>query len=64
MLGNLYKFSLTKLADQAKKAANGHVFSTARAINEYVNDTKNLGKTKHVNKIGNIFQANTLANNT
>lgn len=64
MLGNLYKFSLTKLADQTKKAVNGHVFSTARAINEYVNDTKNPGKTKHVNKIGNIFQANTLANNT
>lgn len=63
-LGNLYNYSLTKISDQVKGAAEGNIFSTYYAVNEYINDTKNPGRTKYVNKIGNIFQANTLANNT
>ena len=62
-LGNLYKFSLTKIDSQIKAAKNGHVFSTARAVNEYINDSKQEGKKKYVKKIGNIFNSQTIANN-
>lgn len=40
LLGNLYTFSLTRLGDQLKAAANGDVWSTLRAVDEYNRDAK------------------------
>ena len=40
VLGNLFTFSLTKMADQLKGAASGNVWSTTRAILEYKQDAK------------------------
>lgn len=40
LLGNLYTFSLTRLGDQLKAAANGDVWSTLRAVDEYTRDAK------------------------
>lgn len=39
-LGNLYTFSLTKMADQVKSLVSGDVWSTARNITEYMNDSQ------------------------
>lgn len=78
LLGNLYTFSLSKLQDQYNSAREGNVFNTARNVNEYYTDykqrkqnniTTNLFGTPKkrilptVKKIGNIAQANTIANN-
>ena len=65
VLGNIYTLSLSRLADQAQGAASGHVWSTARGLVEYANDINQHinGGLKYVNKIGNIFKAETLKNN-
>lgn len=79
VLGNLYTFSLTRMVGQAKSLMQGNVWSTARNVSEYVNDAQQRNEyglpvghslfskpTKilpTVKKIGNMHQANTLANN-
>jgi hypothetical protein len=101
VLGNLFTFSLTRMADQLKSAASGNVWSTARAVIEYKNDADqrknggvqyvdeignmavdeilsgqtdqmnpgnkftegNKSPVKYINKIGNLFTAQTLQNN-
>ena len=40
ILGNLYTFSLTRLKDQASDLLAGDIWSTARAVSEYVADGK------------------------
>ena len=79
LLGNLYTFSLSRMGNQLKDVAKGNVFNVARNANEYYTDykqrkendiTMNLFGTPKkrilptVKKIGNIAQANTIANNT
>lgn len=79
ILGNLYTFSLTKLVGQAKSALQGNVWSTARAVSEYVNDAKQRNETglpvghslfskptkilPTVKRIGNMNQAKSIGNN-
>lgn len=62
VLGNLYNFSLSQSVSQVKQALSGHVFSTANAIKSYTSDDKKV-QVKYVNKIGNIYQNQTIANN-
>lgn len=62
VLGNLYNFSLSQGMSQVKQALSGHVFSTANAIKSYTSDDKKV-QVKYVNKIGNIYQNQTIANN-
>ena len=62
VLGNLYNFSLSQGVSQVKQALSGHVFSTANAIKSYISDDKKA-QVKYVNKIGNIYQNQTIANN-
>ena len=62
VLGNLYNFSLSQGVSQVKQALSGHVFSTANAIKSYTSDDKK-SQIKYVNKIGNIYQNQTIANN-
>lgn len=40
VLGNLYTFSLTRMADQALSLAEGNIWTAARNINEYAQDAK------------------------
>lgn len=40
LLGNLYTFSLTKMAKQLKGIVEGDVWSTARGVSEYIKDAK------------------------
>lgn len=40
VIGNMYSFSLTRLADQLTSAANGNIWTLARNIHEYANDDK------------------------
>lgn len=79
ILGNLYSFSLAKAFGQVKSLAQGNVWTTARNVTEYVNNTnlKN-GSSGQINsnifssskkiqpkiqQIGNLYEANTIANN-
>lgn len=79
LLGNLYTFSLTKMANQAKSLASGDVWSTVRNVKEYVDDAKQrkgnnlkvnlFGRveqkkvTPRIKKLGNLATSNTIANN-
>lgn len=79
VLGNLYTFSLTKMAKQLKGVVEGDVWSTARGVSEYIKDAKqrkenqvNIGhslftKPKKilptVKRIGNLAKSQTIANN-
>lgn len=79
VLGNLYTFSLTKIAKQLKGVVEGDVWSTARGVSEYIKDAKqrkenqvNIGhslftKTNKilptVKRIGNLAKSQTIANN-
>lgn len=79
LLGNLYTFSLTKMANQVKSLASGDVWSTVRNVKEYVDDAKHrkdnnlkmnlFGRTEqkkvtpHIKKLGNLATSNTIVNN-
>lgn len=79
LLGNLYTFSLTKMANQAKSLASGDVWSTVRNVKEYVDDAEQrkdnnlrvnlFGRveqkkvTPRIKKLGNLATSNTIANN-
>lgn len=79
LLGNLYTFSVSRMADQLKGALKGHVFSTAAAIKQYTNrgdepstdlSNENIYKRGPVNNdhnvnnnLGNLYKSNTLINN-
>lgn len=79
LLGNLYSFSLTKIANQAKSLASGDVWSTVRNVKEYVDDVKQrkdnnlrvnlFGRveqkkvTPRIKNLGNLATSNTIANN-
>ena len=78
-LGNLYTFSLTKLGDQLKSAAQGDVWSTIRNADEYIKDAKQRHENQipvvhslfvkpkkilpTVKRIGNLATSNTIVNN-
>lgn len=87
-LGNLYKISPTRLAEQINSAKKGNVWAAVNTVEDYVehftsdkNDVKyvdhignikNTGtnynssttsNTKYVNKIGKLYEAQTIANN-
>lgn len=66
VLGNLFTFSLTRMAGQLKSAASGNVWSTARAIVEYKNDAdqRKNGGIQYVSEIGNIANDETLTGKT
>ena len=76
VLGNLYTFSLTRISDQLRSLAKGDLISTARNVNNYMNNNKSrntsLSNTSLFNKkkikptvkyIGNIYNGNTIADN-
>jgi hypothetical protein len=79
LLGNLYTFSVSRMADQLKGALKGQVFSTAAAIKQYTNrgdepstdlSNENIYKRGPVNNdhnvnnnLGNLYKSNTLINN-
>lgn len=79
VLGNLYTFSLTRIGDQINSAMNGNIWSTIRGVNEYINDSRQREEhgipvvnslfkkptrvTKTVERLGNLFESNTLAEN-
>lgn len=55
VMGNLYTFSLTKMADQAQSLLDGNVWSAARGVAEYVRDSKHRKKSTQADgAIGNI----------
>lgn len=56
VLGNLYTVSLPTLASQVKGAVKGQVFSTASAIDDYIEHV-NGRKTKKVENLGNLFKS-------
>lgn len=59
ILGNLYSYSLTKIADQAKALLQGDFIGTAQAINQYV---KNADQARSVMKDKNIMTGNFIDN--
>lgn len=65
ILGNIYTFSLTKMGDQANALLSGNVWSTARAINEYITDDRQRRQKQdfYVNELGNIYNKKTIADN-
>lgn len=79
ILGNLYTFSLTRLGDQLKSAAQGNIWSTIRNVDEYINDAKQRKENQipvvnslfikpkkilpTVERIGNLAKSQTIANN-
>ena len=54
ILGNIYTYSLTKIADQAKSALDGNVIATVQAASKYAKDAKNRNAEKG-KPTGNIF---------
>ena len=65
VLGNIYTFSLTKLKDQTDAMLSGKVWSTARAVDEYITDHRQRKQSKefYVNELGNIYRNKTLIDN-
>ena len=79
LLGNLYTFSLTKMARQLKGVVEGDVWSTARGVSEYIKDAKKRKENQvtighslftkpkkilpTVQRIGNLAKSQTIANN-
>ena len=79
VLGNLYTFSLTKIAKQLKGVVEGDVWSTARGVSEYIKDAKQRKENQvtighslftkpkkilpTVQRIGNLAKSQTIANN-
>lgn len=61
VLGNLHTFSLTQIASQIKGLGQGHVISTGKAVENYI-DSK--PKTfQYQDEIGNIYKASTISKN-
>lgn len=58
VLGNLYTFSLTRLADQALSLAEGNIWSAGRNINEYSQDAKqrNQGGVQSIENPGTLYE--------
>jgi hypothetical protein len=79
LMGNLFTFSLTQMASQAKDLLGGNLIKTGMSIAEYVKeanarkDAKNKEKptgdifpdppARIYTQIGNIYSGNTIANN-
>jgi hypothetical protein len=63
LLGNLFTFSLTGAASKGSSIMKGSISSATSAVKDYASHAKNEAKTRYVNKIGNLFQAATSANN-
>lgn len=62
VMGNLYTFSLTRMADQALSLAQGNIWTAARNINEYVQDSKHRkeGGVQEIQGIQSINNPGTL----
>lgn len=76
VLGNLYTFSLTRISDQVRSLVGGDLISTARNVNNYINDNKkrDTGLSNNslfdkkkikptVKYIGNLYKGNTIVDN-
>lgn len=58
VLGNLYTFSLTRMADQALSLAEGNIWTAARNVNEYVQDAKHRkeGGVQSIDNPGTLYE--------
>lgn len=79
LLGNLYTFSLSKMASQAKGLIDGNIWSTMRGVSEYIKDDQQRKENQlpighslfiksqkilpTVKRIGNLASSQTIANN-
>lgn len=61
-LGNLYEISPKTALTQIKGAAAGNVFSTASAIDDYIEHV-NDKKSKSVGNLGNLFKGKSMSKN-
>lgn len=58
VMGNLYTFSLTRMADQALSLAEGNIWTAARNINEYEQDSKHRkeGGVQSIDNPGTLYE--------
>ena len=62
ILGNLYTASLPTIYSQIRGAAQGHILSTASALDDYA-EHLNRGGSKINKNLGNLFKGNSVAKN-
>ena len=56
LLGNLYKFSLTKIGSQLKGLVQGNVLGAVGHIKDYLNDNKQTGLSSKLNGDSKLFK--------